>query len=751
MLVQSELGEEYPIIKHVIRTGLAIALCATLVPAAAQVTGSMKAYQPVQIDFVGPTLSESGAWPQNPFLNYRGTLTVSPPAGPSIDIPMFFAGDGKSEDSSSTSGTVWRAFYTPSVAGQFNARVDFSYSSSTSISIDGGGGSAGFFDGEALQFSITAPDPSAPGNYARGLLRYAGQHYLQYDNGEYYIKAGADSPENFLGYYEFDNTTDMGGIATPGLVNGLHQYQSHAGDYGMNPFDSRDLWANGTKGKNILGALNYIASEGINSVYFLTYNTDGGDGRDTWPWIDFQNDKLHFDVSKLAQWDQVFNHMDKLGMQLHLITQEAENDEAMGFNGDLSNVRKLYYRELVARFAHHNALQWNLGEEHGPASGSSTTLDAEKAYAAWIRDLDPYQHPITVHTHYNDPLTKYPGLYGKADFEASSNQGAGDNYNTWSIQIREASAAAGRPWAVYGDEQGGPWSVDPYGGNFTTLRREVLWGNLMGGGAGVEWYFGYQGTFGDVQSEDWRFGSLETLWQYTDHAVEFFQEHLPFSKMAPDNALVSSSAAFCFASQGATYAVYLPSGGATDLTVAAGTYDVRWYNPRTGGVMRTGSVSQMVGPGRLSTGDNPAGDTQDWVVLVTAAKPTGGTVLSYGTGKLSSAGTSPYLTWTGAPDEGQFFRIQVRDGIPNSPGFVFWGTGQNHAPFFGGTLWVNTPQVRMRVFALNASGAGGLTIPVHSVMVGAQRNYQFWGRDPGYAPPNDIMLTDALEVEFGTP
>ena len=46
-----------------------------------------------------------------------------------------------------------------------------------------------------------------------------------------WIKAGTDSPENFLGYAGFDNTTDLGGIATLGLVNGLHQYAPHVADW----------------------------------------------------------------------------------------------------------------------------------------------------------------------------------------------------------------------------------------------------------------------------------------------------------------------------------------------------------------------------------------------------------------------------------------------------------------------------------------------------------------------------------------
>ena len=90
----------------------------------------------------------------------------------------------------------------------------------------------------------------------------------------------------------------------------------------------------------------------MNSVYFLTYNIDGGDGRDTWMWTDVDT-RDRYDVSKLAQWNIVFDHMDRKGMMLHVVTQETENDRRLGGSAGLNEVRKIYYRELVARFAHH--------------------------------------------------------------------------------------------------------------------------------------------------------------------------------------------------------------------------------------------------------------------------------------------------------------------------------------------------------------------------------------------------------------
>jgi len=40
----------------------------------------------------------------------------------------------------------------------------------------------------------------------------------------------------------------------------------------------------------------------VNSVSFLTYNVDGGDGRDTWMWT-APDERWRFDVSKLEQWE----------------------------------------------------------------------------------------------------------------------------------------------------------------------------------------------------------------------------------------------------------------------------------------------------------------------------------------------------------------------------------------------------------------------------------------------------------------
>jgi hypothetical protein len=48
----------------------------------------------------------------------------------------------------------------------------------------------------------------------------------------------------------------------------------------------------GVKGKRIIGALNYVAQAGGNSISFPTYNYLLGDGGDVWPLADPATSKV---------------------------------------------------------------------------------------------------------------------------------------------------------------------------------------------------------------------------------------------------------------------------------------------------------------------------------------------------------------------------------------------------------------------------------------------------------------------------
>ena len=215
------------------------------------------------------------------------------------------------------------------------------------------------------------------------------KRYLQFAGSErYFLKVGADAPETLLAYADFDNT-----IAGRPSFAPLKTWSAHVQDW--QPGDP--TWKDG-RGKGLIGAINYLSGKGCNAFSFLTYNA-GGDGDNVWPFI-HRDDKLHYDCSKLDQWATVFDHGTTKGMYLHFKMQETENDDhntkKKDFEptsldgGNLGPQRKLYCRELIARFGHNLALNWNIGEEN---TQTTDQVNAMINYIAGARCLPP-QHRL---------------------------------------------------------------------------------------------------------------------------------------------------------------------------------------------------------------------------------------------------------------------------------------------------------------------------------------------------------------------
>ena len=197
--------------------------------------------------------------------------------------------------------------------------------------------------------------------------------------------------------------------------------------------------------------------------------------------------------------------------------------------------------------------------------------------------------------------------------------------NDTTRQTREwiaRSAAAGRPWFVSLDEIGpANTGVKPDAVDYAhdEVRREHLWPHFMSGGAGVEWLFGYAYAHDDIHLEDFR--SRDHMWDLTRYAVEFFQQHLPFAIMSDAHESTPRDDDYCLALAGHVYGLYVPDAStATELDVAEGSYQVRWYDPRRGGKLKQGSVERIVGPGRRDLGTPPGNAKNDWACLVTRLK-----------------------------------------------------------------------------------------------------------------------------------
>ncbi len=572
------------------------------------VEGEMRKWHRVSVTFDGPKASEDGAI--NPFLDYR--MTVIFIKGPRrIDVPGFFAADGDAANTSATSGDKWRAYFTPDEVGLWRYEVSFRKGDRIAISSGPDAGEPTAFDGAKGAFKIAPTDKGGRDIRGKGALQYDGTRYWKFaETGAYFLKGGADSPENFLAYADFDDTYRIAanrrsGEAQPNMK--IHYYEPHRGDWR----EGDPAWKNG-KGKAIIGALNYLSDKGMNSVYFLTMNV-AGDGKDVWPWTG-PVERFRFDVSKLDQWEIVFSHMDYLGLMMHVITQETENDQLLD-GGELGAERKLYYRELIARFAHHPALVWNFGEEN------TNTAKQIKAFGDYFHQVDPYKHPRVIHTYPNQYDKVYTPLLGYHWVQGPSLQ-MGNQKKTHAETIKWINQSAEHlyQWAVCLDEIGPantgvkPDKDDP---EHNDVRYYSLWGNLMAGGAGCEWYFGYKFAHNDLNCEDWR--SRENMWRQTRHALDFFERHLPFTEMKSADDLSPDDKDYVFANEGEVYALYAPEASNMSVTLAVGSYSVEWFNPRSGGALQQGSVKHVSGPGLQSLGAPPSDANKDWAALLKKA------------------------------------------------------------------------------------------------------------------------------------
>jgi len=149
----------------------------------------------------------------------------------------------------------------------------------------------------------------------------------------------------------------------------------------------------------------------------------------------------------------------------------------------------------------------------------------------------------------------------------------------------------------------------------------VLWGHLMAGGAGTEYYFGYALPDNDLVAESFR--SRDKSWDYGRIAIDFFHsQKVPFWEMENADELIGNdkhdNSRFCFAKTNEVYLIYLPSGGTAtlDLSKAGGAFTVSWFDPRNGGPLKMGSLATIKGGASASIGEPPDSPTEDWVVMV---------------------------------------------------------------------------------------------------------------------------------------
>ena len=482
--------------------------------------GTVQKWAKLEVELEGP-MSVGLSDTANPFY-VEVIATFSGPGG-SFAVPAFYAGDGEG----GMDGDVWIARFSANAVGDWTM-----ITTSAEPLLDG-------YTGTFKVVNTATCDPREPGELpdfsCTGRLLYAADFYLQFADGTYWLKGGVDDPEDFL---------------APGENAGFP-----------------------TK----LDAIQYMAAEGLSSLYFMTDNI-GGDRDNVWPWVE-KRDSEHFDIAKLDGWDQILDDLQDHGIVLPLV---LENDSGWtGFNRDL------YYRQMVARFGHYNGLVWNLSEEYN----ENYTADQMKEFAQLLGDLDAYDHPLTVH--HQGSTSRWDPFYGDDRFDLTSFHTAGRPQNSLSISARQKSETAGRPIPISFDETG----------DFTGTRdenRHIVWSIFLGGGI----YEIHTRPLTDYR--DWQAYFRDLTRART------FLEALPFWQMLPSNQLLTSGTGYLLSKAGHAYVCYLPSGGSINLDLSSNTnvFDATWFNPRSGdstdiGPVTGGAILPFTAP-----------DSLDWTLLL---------------------------------------------------------------------------------------------------------------------------------------
>ena len=135
----------------------------------------------------------------------------------------------------------------------------------------------------------------------------------------------------------------------------------------------------------------------------------------------------------------------------------------------------------------------------------------------------------------------------------------------------------------------------------------------------------------------------------------------------------------------------------------------------------------------------------------------------YCTPKLNSLGCSPTIYTTGTPSlggTGPAFRIWSGGVLNQKVGLMIWGRTPASTPFAGGTLCVAPPLTHTA-----AQNSGGSSLPAINcdgsysfqfspammsqagLLVGDDVYSQYWSRDNGFPPPNNVGLTAGIHWE----
>ena len=461
---------------------------------AAAISGELRQWHKVTLTFNGPQASETDSSP-NPFTDYRMTVTFTHESGaPRYEVPGYFAADGDAANTSATSGNKWRVHLSPDKTGRWNWRASFVAGPGVAIT-------AGARPGRRWRRSTAPPARSRsrrrtrphPTSARSGRLQYVGKHYLRFaGSGEYFLKAGPDSPETLLAYEDFDDTAHAqdGAPHLRAARPGLEDRRSHVGRRQGQGADRRhQLPGVERHERDVVPAVQRrgrrrqrlalrrsrrqvplrrvqagSVADRLRSrpgARASTCTSSSRSRRTTTARL--APAAVAVDAAERRRWWRRRRpRRGRAPSRAGACRSGAGEGRGGGGRrpgrrpcavrsldcGDTGRERRLYLRELIARFGYELALNWNMGEEN-----TQTTVQ-QRAMAQYIHDVDPYDHIVVLHTFPNQQEDVYQPHLGQTLLQGLSLQNSWNAAHQQTARWVRGSAAAGVPWVVANDEQG---------------------------------------------------------------------------------------------------------------------------------------------------------------------------------------------------------------------------------------------------------------------------------------------------------
>ncbi|MEL6316097.1 MAG: hypothetical protein AAFR16_00500, partial [Pseudomonadota bacterium] len=344
--------------------------------------GALRVGRPIAVNFQGPYRRENPETFRDLRLDMRAVHAES---GRVLDIPGFFAADGRAGDSGAASGAVWRAVFAAPAAGRW--RLTASFRSGPDVALSDAPESfapAGRPHGASTTLEILRAEPEAPDLSGQGPVAalegdaaLGGAGAAVFASGARHPFVWPQTPPELLAAQAFFRDVSEASEDRPTFARYGDAWR--VGD----PSWSGDA-ADGdpSLSRAAIGALNALAREGATAVAAHPLRVGRG-GWACWPWArrpragDLSEDLIAgyaFDVSRLDQWGAALAHAARLGLVAHLTLDAGAPPPP-----EHRAIYRLWAREAVARF--------------GALGGVIFRADAAPELAAWAAALDPYDRP----------------------------------------------------------------------------------------------------------------------------------------------------------------------------------------------------------------------------------------------------------------------------------------------------------------------------------------------------------------------